>query len=132
MRKGSRKIDELALANRKRRATLVRRCGDSFRKRSNEIAQTDFVDGALHVFARDARSAEPNVRFDGAGKEERILQHDSEMTAQILQIEEADVHAIQKNLTRLNFIKAQQQGDKFGFAGAGVAYDCESLAGENP
>src|ERR1700758_5130658 len=95
VRQRSRKINQLTLPDRESRAALVSRSGDSFRKRTDKIAQTYFIDGTFHVFTSDSGGAKPNVRFDRSGEEERILQHDPEMTPQVLQVEQANVDAIQ-------------------------------------
>src|SRR5438094_9606617 len=56
----TREIDQLTLPYGESRATFVYGCGNSFRERAHELTQADFVDCALYVVARDARSAEPN------------------------------------------------------------------------
>src|SRR5437899_5243830 len=109
------KIDELALPDRKRGAALVYVAGDAFRQGADKLAKPDFVDGALDGGAVDAGRAEPDVRFDGAGKKKWILQHDSELAAQILQFDQPNVLAVEEDLSPLNVVKAQQQGNQCGF-----------------
>ena len=62
-------------------------------------------------------------------KQERILQHDAELAAQVVQIYFANVDAVEQNLAALNVVEAQQQLNDRGLAGAGVADDGERLAG---
>ena len=52
--------------------------------------------------------AEANIRLDVAGEKERILEHDAELLAKFLQIQQANVHAIEQNLAALNVVEAQQ------------------------
>src|SRR5229473_4937525 len=68
VRQGAGKIDELSLADGKCGAALVDVTGNALGKGTNEFAEADFVDGALDSDAIDIGCAEPNVRFDGAGK----------------------------------------------------------------
>src|SRR5438034_2836695 len=107
VRECTREIDQLTLPDGKSRATFVHGCGNSVRERVHELAQADFVNCALYVVARDARRAEPNIGFNRSGKEEGILQHNSEVPAQILQIEKADIDSIQKDLPALDIVETQ-------------------------
>src|SRR5215467_4107791 len=60
-------------------------------QRADKITQADFLNSALNIFGRNVRRAEANVGFNRAGEEKRILQNDSEMPAQILQVQQANV-----------------------------------------
>src|SRR6516225_3523360 len=51
VRQRSRKVDELALPDRQRGAAFVHRSSGSVRKVIHKVAQPDFLDGALDVFA---------------------------------------------------------------------------------
>src|SRR4029077_21264975 len=75
---------------------------------------------------------ETNIRFDRAGKQERILQHDAELPAQVLHIEEPNIDAVQEDLSPLDVVEAQQQGDQRRFARPGVSDDGKVLARRNP
>src|SRR5258708_777665 len=127
VRHGARKIDELPLPDGKRRAALVYAGADSFRQRAYEFAKPNFVDGAFDCGAVDARRAEPDVRFNRTGKEKRILEHDAELPPQILQFDQSNVLAVEENLSALNVVKAQQQGNQSGFPRAGVSHDGDGL-----
>ena len=85
----------------------------------------------LHVCPRNSCGTEPHVALDRAREEERILQHNSELPPQFLQIKQADIDSIQQNLPALNIVKAQQQGDQRGFSGARMADDREGLPRSN-
>src|SRR5215470_5403319 len=108
---GSRKIDELALANGKRRTAFVHACLSTIRKRVNEFREADFVKCMFHVLALDSRSAKTNVGFNRAGEEKRVLKHNSKMASQILQIQRANVLSIKQDLAFLHIVKAEQQRD---------------------
>ena len=98
----------------------------------HELAQADFVDCALYVITNNARRAEPNVGFDRSGKEEGILQHNSEVPAQILQIKKANIDSIQKDLPALDIVETQQQRNQGRLAGARVPDNCKCLTRRNP
>src|ERR1700686_3561171 len=121
--------DELALADGERRATLVDGSANAFWEGFDEIGETDSTDRLLHGRAVDAGSAESDVRFNGAGEEKRILEDDAEEAAQVLEIDFADVDAIEKNLSTLDIVKPEQKRDQRGLAGAGMADDGQRLAG---
>src|SRR5437667_357911 len=90
------------------------------------FAQAPFV---KHGGAVDIWSAEANIGFDCASEKKWILEHDTELSPQILQFDGANVLAIQEDLSPLNVVKAQQKGNQSGLARAGVAYDGDGLAG---
>ena len=80
-------------------------------------------------FVGDPVGAEADVLLDRAGEQERILQHDAEAAAQIVEIHVADVDAVDADRALLHVVEAQQQRDDRGLAGAGVADDGDGLAG---
>ncbi len=82
----------------------------------------------LYHFAVDAGGAQADVRLDRAGKEERILEDDAEHAAQVLDIDFADVDAVEEDLSALDVVEAEEQRDQSGLAGAGVADDGDGLA----
>src|SRR5712664_2705800 len=129
VREGAGEIDELALADRERGAAFVDAGGDAFGEGFDEIGKADFANGVLDGVAVDVGSAEAHVGFDGAGEEEGVLKNDAEQAAQVLEIDFADVDAVEQDLAALNVIEAKKERDERGFAGAGVADDGEGLAG---
>ena len=64
-------------------------------------------------------------------EQERILQHNSELPPQFLQIEQANVDPVQEDLPALNIVKTQQQGDQRRFPRASVTDNRESLPRRN-
>src|SRR6267378_2679591 len=112
-----------------REAPDARLARAAFGKGADEFAEADFVNGAFDGGAIDAGRAQSNVRFNGAGKKKGILEHDAELAAEILQVDQANVFAVEKNLSALNVVKAEQEGDERGFPGAGMTDDGEGLAG---
>src|ERR1700720_1774180 len=125
---GAGEVDELALAYRERGAAFADGGGDAFGERAYEVGQADFFAGLFHHFAVDAGGAETNVCFDGAAEEERILEDDAEHATQVLDIDFADVDAVEKDLATLHVVETQEQGDQRGLAGAGVTDDGDGLA----
>ncbi len=73
--------------------------------------------------------AEADVFGQRAGEEERILQDDGEVLAERVQIVLAQVDAVDQNLAGGDVVEAHHQAGEGGFAGAGVAYDGDRLAG---
>src|SRR5260370_1947474 len=129
VREGAGEIDELALADRERGAAFVDAGGDAFGEGFDEIGKADFANGVLDGVAVDVGSAEANVCFDGAGEEEAVLKNDAEQAAEVLEIDFADVDAVEQDLAALDVIEAKKERDERGFAGAGVADNGEGLAG---
>src|SRR5216684_3882987 len=127
--KSAGKINELALADGECGAAFVDVAGDALGKGADEFAEADFVNGVFDCGAIDAGRAEPDVRFNGAGKKKGILEHDAELAAEILQVNQANVLAVEEDLAALNVVKAEQEGDESGFASAGVSHDGDGLAG---
>src|SRR5437879_4655275 len=116
------KIDELTLADRKRGTALVDARSDTLRKRTHKFAEANLLDGAFDSAAIDASGAEADVGFNGAGEEKRILEDDAELPAQILQLDHANVRAVEKDLPALNIVKTQQQGNERGLASASMPH----------
>ena len=123
MGQGAREIDELALTNRQRGAAFADTGADAFGKGLDEIGKPDFADGVFYGGAIDVRRAKANVGFDGAAEQKGILEDDAEQTAEILQVDFADVDSVEQDLTALNIIEAKQERDKRGLAGTGVSDD---------
>src|SRR5713226_613587 len=96
---GAGEIDELALADGERGAALVDAGADAFGERFDEIGEADFADGVLDGVAVDVGSTETDVGFDGSGEKEGVLKDDTELAAKILEINFADVDAVEQNLS---------------------------------
>ena len=98
-------------------------------RESRKWPEAHFAQGALDGGAVDGCGAQADVRFERAGEQERILQDDAELAAQILHVQFADVDAVEQDLAALDVVEAQQELNGGGFAGAGVADDGDGLAG---
>ena len=129
VRQRAREADELALADRKGRAALGDGRFDALRQGTEKWAESDFAQARARWWRGRCFRAEAHVRFQRAGKKKRILQHDAEKVPQILEIDFANVHAIEQNLAALNIVEAQQELDDGGLAGAGMADDGERMPG---
>src|SRR2546430_1244632 len=128
MGQGASEIDELALADGKRGASLIDGGGGSVGKRTNELAEADFLESAVDGGVLDALGAEADIGLNRSGEEKRILEHDAELAAKVLQLDGSNVLAVEKNLTALNVVEAEKQRNERGLAGTGVADDGEGLA----
>src|SRR5947209_4965585 len=53
------------------------------------------------------------------------------MAAEIQEVEEANIHTVEKDFAALNIVETQKKLDDGGLAGAGVADDGEGLPGSN-
>src|SRR5260370_20713311 len=62
--------------------TGVQTCALPISQRMHKVRKANFFDGTLHVFTRNVRRSQTNVRFNGASEEERILQHNSEVRSE--------------------------------------------------
>src|SRR2546426_1346466 len=131
VRQGARKINELALTDGEGGAALIDTCGDAVGEGANEFAEANFVESAFDGEVVDARRAETDVGFNRSGEKKRILKDDAELTPQILEIDGANVLAVEKDLAALNIVETKKQGNQRGLARAGVADDGERLAGLN-
>ena len=64
-----------------------------------------------------------------AGREEhRVLRHDRELTSEVLQLEVAEVDAVEPDLTLRRVVEPREQIDQRALAGAGRARDAEARA----
>ena len=131
VRQGAREADELSLADGKGCAALGDGGLDAGGKRADEGAEADFLESALDVGAVNPFRAETHVRFQRAGEEKGVLQNDAEMAAEILEVEAANIHTVEKDFAALNIVETQKKLDDGGLAGAGVADDGEGLPGSN-
>ena len=130
VRQGAGETHELALADGKSRAALGDQSVQALRQANRESARVRLRAAQIQrPGAVYACGAQADVRFERAGKEKRVLQHDSELAAEILDVELADIGAVEQNLAALDIVEAEQELNRSGFAGAGVADDGDGLAG---
>ena len=73
--------------------------------------------------------AQANVIGNGAGEQERVLQHHAITPPQSVQVHVANIDAVNADGALLHVIKTQQQRDDGGLSRAGVANDGNRLAG---
>ncbi len=131
MRQRPRKADQLALAHGKSCAAFADVGVDAVAQGIQQGAEPHFAQRGFHTRAADVFVAQADVRFQGAGEQERILQHDAELLAQLVHVVAANVHAIEQNLSALNFVEAQQELNERGLSRAGVADDGQGLSGRD-
>src|SRR5712692_3931150 len=102
VRQCAREADQLPLADRKCRTALGDGSFYPALQLAHKGAQADFVKRLLDRRAADAFASQADVAFQRAGKQERILQDDSELAAQIVDVVLADVAAIEQDLPALD------------------------------
>ncbi len=129
VRQGAREADQLALADGKRGTALVDDGVETLGQGIEEMARGPLRAGRGRRRAIDGCGAEANVGFERAGEQEGVLQHDAELAPQILDVQFADIDAVEKDLAALDVVEAQQELNGGGFAGAGVADDGDGLTG---
>src|SRR5262249_49322276 len=105
----ARKIDELALADRKRRAALIDARGRAVGKGTYEFAEANFFERAFDHDVVDVVRTEADIGLDRPSEEKRILEDDAELAAQILKVDGANVFAIEKDLAALNVVKTEKE-----------------------
>ena len=77
--------------------------------------------------ARAGRGVRDVLR-DAGRKEHRLLQHDGELAAQVVELVVAQVHAVQQDLPRGRIVKTGEQADQRGLARPGRSDHSESRA----
>ena len=82
-----------------------------------------------HICIADAFFAQTDVALDIAGKEEHILQHLANVTAQVSNLNVPDIHAIYQHLTLLHVIVSADQVLDGGLTGTGGTDKGHALAG---
>ena len=82
-----------------------------------------------HLFVRNSREVQKDIAADGAGEQEHILEHLTEVPPQRGNGDGADVPAVNENLTLLNVVVAADKGQNGGFARAGGADKGHGLMG---
>ena len=65
---------------------------------ADEVADIDLVGGVGHFHVGDGVGAEADILRDGAGEEERVLQHDAEALAEFVEVLLADIDAVDEDL----------------------------------
>ncbi len=129
MRQRAGEADELALADGERRAALADLRVDAVGQGFDPGAEADFAQRFL-----DARGSMPSVprrTFDSSVPVKRNGSCSTmpKWRRSSMQVEFADIDAVEQNLPALNFVEAQQELDGRRLAGAGVADDGDRLSG---
>src|SRR6516164_8846122 len=107
MRKSARKADKLTLPDGECGAALVHLGSHAQRQCPDIVAKADFLQSMFHGLPRDSARAEANVGFNRTGEQEGVLQDNTELAPQFLKIEQADVHAIEEDLSALNVVETE-------------------------
>src|SRR5204863_2025563 len=69
-----------------------------------------------------------DVLGDAGREEHRVLRHDRELTSEVLQLEVAEVDAVEPHFPLRRVVEPREQIDQRALAGAGRARDAETRA----
>src|SRR5262245_36510264 len=122
--------DALALAAGQSHASLAHKRLVAFRQAGDEIVNVGGSGGSDDVPLAGARPGVGDVLRNAGGKQNRLLQNDGELIAQIRQGVVAQIHAIEQNGPGRGVEEAHQQIHQRGLAragGAGYAQACARL-----
>src|ERR1043166_5163574 len=75
----------------------------------DEIGQVYIFGSFLDVGIMDTCGSKLDVAFDGAGKQERILQHHAISAAKVGPIHVLDIYSVNSDCTLLDIIETQEQ-----------------------
>ena len=118
----------LALPPAQAHAALAQERAITFRQGADEfIGERRFGSGPDFVLA-GLGLAVANVFECAAGEDHRVLRHQADALAQIMQSHVARGHAVQHDLSRSRIVKAQQQLKHGAFARAAGPHDGDCLA----
>src|SRR5439155_7913674 len=128
LQKSARDGNALALASRKAHTPFTYERLVPLRQANDEVVRVGGPGGGDDfIFAR-ARPGVGDILGDAGREENRLLQDDGELVAQIGQVEVAQICSIQENLARGRVIETSQQIHQRGLAGAGGPGDAKARA----
>ena len=125
------KGDALALAARKLPTALADLCVIAAREPDDEIVGVRSLRRGNDRVAADPVVAVRDVLGDARGEEHRILQHDRELPAEILQLVIAEVDAVEQDRTGCRVVEAHEQVHQGALSRAGRAHNPQPCAGCN-
>src|SRR5213082_1093356 len=128
LEKRARDGNALALASRKAHTPFTYERLVPLRQANDEVVRVGGPGGGDDfIFAR-SRPGVGDILGDARREENRLLQDDGELVAQIGQVEVAQICSIQENLARGRVIETSQQIHQRGLAGAGGPGDAKARA----
>ena len=120
---------ELALTLRQIGALFVNHKVVAAGERMDKVVAARGACGGLDLGIARIGSSVADVLADGAVKQPRILQHHGKLAAKCRAVPVAHVNALDAQRAAVNVVKALQQLDERGLAGAGGTDDGDGLAG---
>src|SRR5690242_18782225 len=111
MRQRPSETHQLPLPYGKSRAALAHHGVQALWQRIQKWTQAAVAQRGFRGFSGYAFRAQADVGLQRAGKQKRILQNDSKLTAQVWHTEFSYVGSIQKNLAALDIVEPQQELD---------------------
>src|SRR6185312_10511715 len=119
--------DPLALAPGDVRSPLPQDGLVAVRQAGDEVVGVGRPRGAFDLLPGRLESAVADVLADRPGEEQRLLQDDADLLAQRLQLEVANVDAVDLDASGAGIVEANQLAHQSALARTGVADDCDPL-----
>ena len=129
MDNGTGKAEQLPLAGGEVVAPFSYRFIQALFQAVNEMVGIYIPAGIHHFFIGNILFLQKDVAADGAGEEEHILEHLTEMAAQRRDLDLLNINAVNQDLALLDIIVAANEGENGGLAGAGGANEGHGLPG---
>ena len=120
--------DALALATGQPDAALAHHRLIALRQARDELVGVGAAGGRAQIVQRRPGLAEAEVVLDGAVEEVRVLLHDGDLRAKVLEAQRAHVAAADADAPALGIVEAQEQSRDRGLAGAARPHESDSLA----
>ena len=121
--------DSLLLSARNQNAALADLCIQALIECADKFVETGSFKHFFQTLFRNIGAAEQNIFSDGAAKQEVILKNNGNIATQTLQIDVADIRAVNGNRAVVHIIKARQQSRNGRFPAARITDQRNSLSG---
>ena len=126
-----RERDALALAAREREALLADHGVVAVGQPQDELVRFGRARRGLDLLARRVGPAEADVGGDRVGEEERVLEHHADVAAQRVEVNVANVDAVDRDPARVHVVEARQHQRDRRLARARAADERDRLARGN-
>ena len=123
--------DPLPLAAGQRLPALAHERVVALGQLQHELVSARGARGFEHLGRRRLGQAVGYIFGDGAEKQERVLQHDADMTTVLLDRKRRDIGAVEPHAAVGRVVEAAHQVGDRALAGASMAHDAEHLPGGN-
>ena len=118
LQEGAGQRDALPLASGELRAALTDLGVVAARQAHDELVGVGGVRGGDDLLPCGTRGGVRDVLRDAGRKQDRFLQHDGKLAAQVGELVVAQIHAVEPNAAGCGVVEAREQADQRGLAGA--------------